>query len=635
MPEAFQYVSELADRIGPRPATTDAEAEAADYIQDVFTAHGLEVERQEFDSPRTYSWAYVVYHLLTIVSAGALYFADVWGPLRWAALVVAALTAIVMWMDLDTRGGLGAVLPPKGPSQNIIGKYVPKARRGERTRRIVIVAHYDSAKASLAFSPSMVKSFGMSFGLMKWCTFLVPVLILADNLSFTAAADPYLWYATLALAAYLLIPLLINVHRELFMQSTDGANDNASGVAAMLGVLDAFIPEPELGVSMPTQPIGRLKQSAGVTGDFAIIPRAAEEPAPDAGLLSYSPAKTPDDAVTQLPDDFQWAETAAKPASGQSTMDFEAVGTEVPAPGREPAAVDRVEAAPSRAGTWGEVDTDFDGDGYPDDSEPDAGRPSASAEPAREDLFGTPEQQVRPESAAPKRKGFFGLGRKKERDADVSAWLGVDQGFDARDEGRKIGSWESFDDDDDDGIGFKGGWAGDDPFSDPDFAANEASRIRKRITEHVDRTLSEKEVWFVATGAEEVGTVGMKAFIDEYASDLQGAYIINLDNLGTGTLYWVTREGMARRYSADRRLVSAARRASREEEVLAKGREYRGLSTDATPALARKLKAMSIMAFDINGRLPNWHWASDTTENVQSENIENAVKLVMGIIRDL
>jgi hypothetical protein len=44
---------------------------------------------------------------------------------------------------------------------------------------------------------------------------------------------------------------------------------------------------------------------------------------------------------------------------------------------------------------------------------------------------------------------------------------------------------------------------------------------------------------------------------------------------------------------------------------------------------------MSVMAFDINGRLPNWHWSSDTTENVQVENIERAVALVTGMIREL
>jgi Zn-dependent M28 family amino/carboxypeptidase len=152
---------------------------------------------------------------------------------------------------------------------------------------------------------------------------------------------------------------------------------------------------------------------------------------------------------------------------------------------------------------------------------------------------------------------------------------------------------------------------------------------------NVDRGLTEKEVWFVATGAEEVGTFGMQAFLKEHGPDLRDAAIINLDNIGAGSLAFVTREGMARRYDSDRRLLSAARRAVREADLPVKGHEYRGLSTDATPALARRYHAMSVMAFDVNGRLPNWHWATDTADNVSEANIETAVEFVAALIKEL
>ena len=70
MAEIMQHLTALADEIGPRPATSDAESRAADYIESVFVARGLEPEVQEFDAPRTYSWAYVIYYLLTIVCGG-------------------------------------------------------------------------------------------------------------------------------------------------------------------------------------------------------------------------------------------------------------------------------------------------------------------------------------------------------------------------------------------------------------------------------------------------------------------------------------------------------------------------------------------------------------------------------------
>ena len=231
MSQLAEHVHQLADVIGPRPATTDAEAQAAAYIDGVFRERGLEVEHQEFDCPRTYSWAYIVYHLLTI---GAAVLSHWFG---WPAFLLAVVSAVLLWFDLDTRWGLSSLLP-KGPSQNVIARHVPKARRNERVKRVVIVAHYDSAKSSLAFSPGMVKNFGLSFGLMKWLTFVTPVAIFVSALPWTKSWQPYSWYATLAVAAYMVVPLLINLHRELFMKAVDGANDNASGVTAMLGVME-------------------------------------------------------------------------------------------------------------------------------------------------------------------------------------------------------------------------------------------------------------------------------------------------------------------------------------------------------------------------------------------------------------
>jgi hypothetical protein len=242
-----------------------------------------------------------------------------------------------------------------------------------------------------------------------------------------------------------------------------------------------------------------------------------------------------------------------------------------------------------------------------------------------------------PAEHAGRHRGLFGGGaRKSEGDhrGGVRDWLGIGDEFEAPKKGKEIGSWDHFEDDDDE-TGWKGGTAVIEGLDDPDFAASEAARIRRRVTMNVDRELVEKEVWFVATGAEEVGTVGMKAFLAEHGPDLRDAIIINLDNIGSGALQYVTREGMAKRYDADRRLVSMARRAVREAELPVKGCEYRGLSTDATAALARGYRAMSVMAFDINGRLPNWHWSTDTVDNVDEANLTGAVDLVAAIIKEL
>ncbi len=614
MAEAAKYLRELADTIGPRPATTDAEAQAADYIEAVMKTRGLDVERQEFDCPRTYSWAYVIYHLLTMGAAVAAG----WPMFVWPAFAVSTVVAFVMFMDLDTRWGLSSIMP-KGPSQNLIARHVPRVRRGERVKRVVVVAHYDSAIASLAFSPGLVKNFRITFGLMKAITFGVPLMILADALPVTEPADPYLWYSTMAFSAYLLVPTLINIHRELFMSATEGANDNASGVAAMLGVMEDLIPEQPERADRSTRSVKPVRRSAERMEQEGLVP--------DDAVLTYTPAGTEED-LTRLPDDFEWAETEVPPASqgrfDLDTVEFDAVGVEQPRPRPKPE-----DGRLFGAASEGE-DDEFMVDGQ---------QPLAETYIGDDEIDGEPPVAVRPEEEKPRRGGLKGLlSRRRREGGDVSSWLGVDDSFDARDEGKKIGSWDSFvegGDDDDDGWGSKGGWAGDDPIGDPDFASTEAHRIRRRVTESVDRSFSDKEVWFVATGAEEAGTWGMRNFIEQYGSELRGASIINLDNIGAGNLHWVTEEGMVRRYKADRRLIGAAKRVAREKGLAIRSRPYRGLSTDATPALARGLRAMSLMAFDINGRLPHWHWRTDTTENIELENIDTCVEFTKDLIREI
>lgn len=540
------HLHELAEVIGPRPAATDAEARAADYIEAVFRARGLETVRQEFLTPRTYTWSFVLYHVLTLASVAATGVR----VFRWPALAVSLIAAALMWLELDTRWGL-IDLMPKGPSQNVIGRYVPRARRGERVRKVIVVAHYDSARASLAFSPAMVKNFTVSFGLMKAVTFGVPVMILASALPFTRAAQPGLWYATIAFAAYLVLPLFINIHRELFMRPVDGANDNASGVAAMLGVMERLVPE----------------------SDDYVAPRAevaAESPAPvppdEQGLLSYPPA----DAESSAPD------------AGYAGPDELA---------------------------WGDVDEAPDAQGAFD-----LGDASSAAQPAPD---GEP-------------------GADAASQESVAEWLGVRGGFDAREKGREIGSWDNFEEEEEgEDAGWKGGAAPFDAIDDPDFASTEASRIRRRVTERSDRDLLEKEVWFVATGAEEVGTRGMRAFLAEFSEELEDAFIVNIDGVGIGNVHWVTGEGMARRYQSDRRLTGAARRVVGEVRLPVRSRVYKGLSTDATPVLARRLRAMSVMAFDINGRIPNWHWRTDTADACDAETIETAVEFTVQLIGEI
>ncbi|MDO8846915.1 MAG: hypothetical protein Q7W51_00805 [Coriobacteriia bacterium] len=643
MSQVMEHVHQLAEVIGPRPAATDAEANAADYIEDVFRTRGLDVERQEFDAARTTSWPFVICHVLTLLAVALTF----WLPL--VAVVPAVLAAVLLWFELSTRSLLSRFMP-KGPSQNIIARHVPRQRRGERLKRVVIVAHYDSAKSSLAYSPGMVKHQRTIVTATKVMTFATPFVIVFAALPFASAWQPWTGVAAIVVGGGLVVPLLIAVHRELLMHATDGANANASGVAAMISVMEATVPEPDE-VQFHDRPLRRSVEAAYDAGV-----------APDEALLEY---RSVDDASVPVVEDaslggfgdIDWETGTLEPVSPRVS---EPVSPVVPesAPASSAPSGDWAEEA-GVGPLWEDVETPAETprpvvDSWRTSRPAAPSKPAPAPIPARWDATPPPpaededlvEGQERlmfepaQEAPAPAPKPQPTAGPSPEPDDDdevhqghgISAWLGIGKGFDVRKAGKQIGSWDNIDDDDE--FGFKAGTAGD-PAGEDGSAVDSAARIRRRVTENVDRALVEKEIWFVATGADDAGGCGIRALLEEYGDDLDDALIINIENVGAGAVGYVTEEGMGRTYRSDRRLVTQAKRTARENGIAVKGGTRRGLTTSVTPALARRFKAMTIMAFDINGRVPNWRWRTDTVDNVTAKTVEQAAGFVTALVRDL
>ena len=366
--------------IGPRGAGTAAEGRAALYIRTRFEERGLDCEAQEFFCIATYSYLYMIYLAVAIACAVL----SKWFP--YYVTPIAILDALLFAADLETFPVISRLLPKK-LSRNIIAE-IPS--EGGKVG-LVVVAHYDSARSALSFHPKMVRGFKLSFSMMTGSIFLVAALTSANLIvrAVSGGTNLWVWIATLVPAAYLLVPLVIMMHREGYMDYTPGANDNASGVVTMLALMD----------------------------------KLSEE---------------------------------------ESRM-----------PG----------------------------------------------------------------------------------------------------------------------------------------------------------------VMFVATGAEEVGTAGMIEFLKKYRHRLKDSLIVNLDNLGTGHLCYIDCEGMLLGHRSDEVLLWLGGKVTEKKNLPVWRTSYRLLSTDATPALARGYAAMSVMAFDDKGNLPNWHWESDTIDKVDMANLETARAFLWNLTR--
>lgn len=121
------------------------------------------------------------------------------------------------------------------------------------------------------------------------------------------------------------------------------------------------------------------------------------------------------------------------------------------------------------------------------------------------------------------------------------------------------------------------------------------------------------EVLLLFTGAEEVGSRGMRRFLNERRYGPETLFI-NLDNLGAGELHVLEGEGMLRYYRYDPELLAVASAIATPGEL--KRRRNLLLPTDAGPAAAAGCRIVTFIGFAPDGSIPNYHWTTDRLDGI-------------------
>ena len=255
-----------------------------------------------------------------------------------------------------------------------------------------------------------------------------------------------------------------------------------------------------------------------------------------------------------------------------------------------------------------------------------------------------------------RRNRFFGR-RRQQQEGSMSEWLGVDADFDAKEDGRSIGSWDHFNDEKEDG--WKGGAALDphlrpvdeveedgllvehdvviDQVFDDEPAEDEqvlgVDDLQEAILEMDDDALVAHDIWFVALGASSIDHAGMKAFLSEYRKTCRGAFVINLDCVGSGQLTALTAEGVHNRRRADRRMLRLFNNVARDLHVdLAQATHTWG-DTDATPAMRSSMRSVTIMGVDEAGMPALSGTPLDLVDNVDTDQVSAVARVVTELIR--
>jgi len=205
-------------RFPHRGSTTEEEADAAQFLGRELSLQGFNVLEQPFESPTTYSWNVV--GAAGLLALGGLF---AWNSL-WLGIPITLLGAWWLVAHFSLEPHFLDFFIPKAKSRNLVAQF------GQGEQHLVLLAHFDTAKSAFLYNPARVGTFRLNFVLNITLAVLTPILALARF--YLDALEPVL----LVLALYFAVNAVLFFLRERNEPFVNGANDNASGVAAAIEV---------------------------------------------------------------------------------------------------------------------------------------------------------------------------------------------------------------------------------------------------------------------------------------------------------------------------------------------------------------------------------------------------------------
>ncbi len=282
MSGVLENAARLSQVIGARPAGTEEEQQASFVIEEQLQNAGLETSVEEINCNTNYELPRIVCCIVSIVLAVLAAFLPL---MVIPSLVVCAIMAVLYVMEVAGISPLNN-MAKRGLSQNVVAKYIPRdagasaadtgtilpidangevvagaddvgvidvnagseaagrsrkskslgSARGARKRKIVVLARYDSGKVC----PELKQPFLKALRTIRWVEIggivAIPVALLLRLLTNAEGASLVLWNVIMIAGA---VVVLLPVLRYIFHQTSpysEGANNNAAGVAVMLEV---------------------------------------------------------------------------------------------------------------------------------------------------------------------------------------------------------------------------------------------------------------------------------------------------------------------------------------------------------------------------------------------------------------
>jgi hypothetical protein len=150
-----------------------------------------------------------------------------------------------------------------------------------------------------------------------------------------------------------------------------------------------------------------------------------------------------------------------------------------------------------------------------------------------------------------------------------------------------------------------------------------------RLAERYGEDLEHLDVWVVLTGAQEPGALGMAAWLKRHKDELdpQSTIVLNVDEVGHGTVRYATKEGPLVAPRQHRQLTALCDQIAEEDQ--AEGRYGARAITarhpgDGYAARSRGIPAITISTAGALDRAPNHHRLTDTPDQIEAQALERA-----------
>lgn len=236
MAEIIDDIAHLTQKIGPHPAGTEEEQQAALYLaEELQKDAGFSTIIEDFQCVNNSQIpTFIVFGAALIAGVLSLIVPTLGLVCFIVALVVAALQAAeLMGKPLLSR------LFRMGASQNVVAKYQPTPKGGvARRRKVILVANYDTGKVLFEEKPPIATVLPVLQKVCMGALAATPLVMFFRSVVFaadTGAVSSVLSFLLVICLILLVLPL-VRAALHVVAPLSPGANNNAAGVSVLLDV---------------------------------------------------------------------------------------------------------------------------------------------------------------------------------------------------------------------------------------------------------------------------------------------------------------------------------------------------------------------------------------------------------------